>query len=187
MTTINALDLGLSGSTGTGSFVGSTSPTLVTPVLGAATATSLNFGGSSLSAYVQATTYVPTISFVTPGDLSVVYSLQDGFYTRVGNLVTVTFAVVFSPTYTTASGQFTVTLPISSVNNAKGYAYGTVFTSSITFPAGTTSPFIYVPNNSATLRVLCQGSATATVTFSTTQIVSGVPNYNVYGTVTYFV
>lgn len=43
MATINGLDLGLSGSTGTVHFVGSTSPTLVTPILGAATATSLAF------------------------------------------------------------------------------------------------------------------------------------------------
>jgi hypothetical protein len=34
MTTINSVDVGLSGSTGTGSFVGSTSPTLITPALG---------------------------------------------------------------------------------------------------------------------------------------------------------
>lgn len=34
MTTNNAVNVGLSGSTGTGSFVGSTSPTLVTPALG---------------------------------------------------------------------------------------------------------------------------------------------------------
>lgn len=34
MTTINAVGNGLSGSTGTGSFVGATSPTLVTPALG---------------------------------------------------------------------------------------------------------------------------------------------------------
>lgn len=34
MTTNNSVDIGLSGSTGSGSFVGSTSPTLITPVLG---------------------------------------------------------------------------------------------------------------------------------------------------------
>lgn len=43
MATNNELNLGLSGSTGTGTFVGSTSPTLVTPTLGAATGTSLTF------------------------------------------------------------------------------------------------------------------------------------------------
>ena len=34
MATNNAVNVGLSGSTGTGNFVGSTSPTLVSPVLG---------------------------------------------------------------------------------------------------------------------------------------------------------
>lgn len=43
MATNNAVNVGLSGSTGTGNFVGATSPTLVTPILGAATATSLAF------------------------------------------------------------------------------------------------------------------------------------------------
>lgn len=43
MTTINGVNLGLSGATGTVHFVGSTSPTLVTPTLGAATATSITF------------------------------------------------------------------------------------------------------------------------------------------------
>jgi len=42
MATNNQVNVGLSGSTGTGSFVGSTSPTLTTPTLGAATATSVN-------------------------------------------------------------------------------------------------------------------------------------------------
>lgn len=43
MATNNQVNVGLSGSTGTGTFVGSTSPTLVTPTLGAATGTTLTF------------------------------------------------------------------------------------------------------------------------------------------------
>jgi hypothetical protein len=43
MATNNSVDVGLAGSTGTVNFVGSTSPTLVTPILGAATATSVTF------------------------------------------------------------------------------------------------------------------------------------------------
>lgn len=43
MATQNAVDTSLSGQTGTSSFVGSTSPTLITPILGAATATSITF------------------------------------------------------------------------------------------------------------------------------------------------
>jgi len=43
MTTNNAVNVGLSGATGSGSFVGATSPTLVTPTLGVATATTIAF------------------------------------------------------------------------------------------------------------------------------------------------
>ena len=42
MATINIIGNALSGTTGTGNFVGATSPTLVTPTLGVATATSIN-------------------------------------------------------------------------------------------------------------------------------------------------
>lgn len=41
MSTINQVGVGLSGSTGTGAFVGATSPTLVTPVLGTPTSGTL--------------------------------------------------------------------------------------------------------------------------------------------------
>lgn len=47
MATINSVNTSLSGQTGTGGFVGSTSPTLVTPVLVAASATSLSFSPST--------------------------------------------------------------------------------------------------------------------------------------------
>jgi len=54
MTTNNIVNTSLSGQTGTGSFVGSTSPTLVTPTLGAANATSISF--SSTTGIVGTTT-----------------------------------------------------------------------------------------------------------------------------------
>jgi len=47
MATNDAVNVGLSGVTGTGNFVGATSPTLITPVLGVATATSLKFSGNN--------------------------------------------------------------------------------------------------------------------------------------------
>lgn len=42
MATQNAVNTSLSGQTGTGNFVGANTPTLITPVLGVATATSIN-------------------------------------------------------------------------------------------------------------------------------------------------
>jgi len=47
MPTNNQINSGLSGSTGTVNFVGTTSPTLITPILGAASATSLTFTSTS--------------------------------------------------------------------------------------------------------------------------------------------
>ncbi len=47
MATNNAVNTPLSGQTGTGNFVGATSPTLITPVLGVASATSLAFSSTS--------------------------------------------------------------------------------------------------------------------------------------------
>jgi hypothetical protein len=47
MTTNNGINTSLSGQTGTGEFVGSTSPTFITPILGAASATSLTLSSTS--------------------------------------------------------------------------------------------------------------------------------------------
>jgi len=46
MATNNAINVPLSGSTGTGTFVGNNSPTLVSPILGSATATSIYFNNT---------------------------------------------------------------------------------------------------------------------------------------------
>lgn len=115
MATNNAVNTSLSGQTGTGSFVGSTSPTLVTPVLGAASATSINFGGSSLSTNTASTSWTPVFTCVTPGNLSVSYTTQVGLYAQVGSIIIATFNISCTPTFSTASGFFRVTgLPVTS-------------------------------------------------------------------------
>jgi hypothetical protein len=76
-----------SGATGTTStnLVFSTSPTLVTPTLGAANATSINFGGTSLANYVEGT-FTPTVTLVGgAGNTTPVYTTNSGRYTRIGN------------------------------------------------------------------------------------------------------
>jgi hypothetical protein len=47
MATNNSVNVPLSGNTGTGTFVGANTPTLITPNIGAATGTSLNLGSST--------------------------------------------------------------------------------------------------------------------------------------------
>ncbi len=74
----------IASQTGTGTkFVVDTSPTLVTPVLGVASATSINFGGTALSVYAE-NTFVPTLTFTTG---SATLTSATGEYTKTGRAV----------------------------------------------------------------------------------------------------
>ncbi len=55
-------------------------------------------------------TWTPTLTFLTPGDLSVAYTLRTGTYIKIGSLVTVNWLVQTSAfTHTTASGIALIT------------------------------------------------------------------------------
>lgn len=182
MATNNNVNTPLAGQTGTGAFVGDVAPTFVTPNVGVATATSLDLGGGALSSYIPTTAWTPTITFVVPGDLSVVYGVQSGTYTRVGNLVFVTIDLEFTPTYTTASGNFRIGgFPINP-----GYSEGLQIinhSSNITYPAGRT----YVMLVTATTQVIMRGIGTAVANsaFSVTQFTTG-NTYSLRVSGTYF-
>ncbi len=165
MATNNQIDSPLSGNTGTVNYAGSTSPTFVTPVLGDATATSLNFGVSTLNYYGGFNTWVPTISFVTPNDLSVAYTTQHGFYSRIGNMVIATCTVTFAPTFTTSAGDFYIDgLPFTSNSTTGNIAVGSASTESIIFNAGYTCIRCQVLANSKFI-FPCQIKTAATTTF----------------------
>lgn len=80
--------LGGTTATGTGAVVRATSPTLVTPILGSASATSIALGGgTTLANYVEGT-FAPTVTLVGgAGNTVPVYSTNTGRYTRIGNRV----------------------------------------------------------------------------------------------------
>lgn len=169
--------------TGTGALVFANTPTLVTPVLGAATATSINFGGSTLNTYAESTSWTPTMTFATPGDLSIVYTTQVGTYSRIGNIVYLTFILAFTPTFTTASGSFQVTgLPFT----IGASCVGTVQYQTSAFPAGTT--YIYLRGTAAQslLTINASGSSTSTTAMTTTQVTTGAA-VTMLGTITHLV
>lgn len=177
MSTNNAVNTTLSGQTGTGTFVGATSPTLVTPNIGVATATSLTFGGSVLSAYTATTSFTPTVIFDTLGNLSVSYAEQVGFYSRIGSIVSFYVRLTFTPTYTTSAGNLRITgLPVPV--NASTIPVAAAFVSGVTFPAGATSVSAVGTNNGGSglgqYAFIGSGSAATIQTFSVTQFVSGV-------------
>lgn len=96
--------------TGTGVPVLQNSPTLVTPILGVAAATSINFGGTALHNYVEG---VWTPVFTGSGGGSATYVLQQASYTRIGNRVLFDASLFISAS--TLSGNITITgLPITA-------------------------------------------------------------------------
>ena len=174
MTTINSVGNILAGVTGTGNFVGANTPTLITPVLGAATATSINFGGSSLANYVATTPFTPTVTFGTPGDLTVAYSINSAFYIQIGSLVYFSMVLRFTPTYTTASGNIIfsglVITPSATVTNI----WDAVITDGATWPVGCTQIYANQISTSSNIQLVGIGSATNGSNFTTTNFPTSV-------------
>lgn len=161
------------GATGTTStnLVFSTSPTLVTPTLGVASATSINFGQDALNYYDEGT-FTPEFTFATPGDLSVVYSNQTGVYTRVGNIVNIQILIGVTPTYTTSAGAVNITgMPFTANATVIG-----ILTNSSTFayPASRTWIAGQIAASATILTINGMGSAAGATGLSVTQFPTGV-------------
>lgn len=75
-------------------------------------------------------TWTPAFTAATVGNLSVSYSFQNGVYTKIGNLVTVTgFVVTSAFTHTTASGVAQITgLPFTAIATVVQPHGGTSYT-----------------------------------------------------------
>lgn len=107
----------IASQTGTGTkFVVDTSPVLITPTLGVAAATSINFGGTALSTYAEGTW--------TPNDASgasLTLTVNYASYTRIGRVVFIQLYINYP---VTASGSAAAIggLPFTSLN-ASGNAY----------------------------------------------------------------
>lgn len=117
----------LTDETGSGAAVFANTPTLVTPVLGAATATSISFGNEALANYDEGT-FTPTVTLVGgAGNTTPVYSTNSGRYTRIGRMV-------FVDVYLTGdggnegagTGQINIALPVTASASLP----------TISFPAG---------------------------------------------------
>lgn len=71
---------------------------------------------NTLDDYEEVTPWTPVVTFATPGDLAVVYSLQSGGATKIGRQVFANYLISTSTfTHTTASGDLILTgLPFTS-------------------------------------------------------------------------
>ena len=145
-----------SGATGTTTtnLVFSTSPTLVTPTLGAALATSIKFGsGTNLSSYEEGT-WTPSqgAGLVVVGTFS-----SSGRYTKIGRLVTVHFSVSGSTSVAATAGDYITNnlpfttggvTPVGAASNANPN-----FSSIVTAGGTGVFPATAIPANAAAILV----------------------------------
>lgn len=149
------------------------SPTLVTPTVtglldaSAASAGQIKFPASqnasadanTLDDYEEGT-WTPVLTFATPGNLNVVYSVQVGTYTKIGRSVHLSFCLTTSTfTHTTASGDCQITgLPFTSLTLSGVSWVGAVIWQGIT-KAGFTDLNVQIGSNAALANLLISGSA----------------------------
>ncbi len=100
-------------------------------------------------------TWTPVLTFATPGDLAVSYTLQKGFYTKIGRLVMINLVIQTSAfSFTTASGACIITgLPFASNSNASFRAHAPLVFQGVN-KAGYTVVFGVLINSSSQLLVV---------------------------------
>lgn len=121
-------------------------------------------GANNLDDYEEGT-WTPTLTFVTPGDLNVVYGLRNGTYTKIGRLVIASFEITTTTfTFTTASGALTISGMPFTVGAIRGF--GSSRWNGIT-AAGYTD-MCFQPNPGTTTALLAASGSGSTFTFITT-------------------
>jgi hypothetical protein len=120
-------------------------------------------------------TFTPTMTFATPGNLSVSYSVQNGVYTRIGRLVIFDIALIFTPTFSTASGNMHLSLPFNAASDLSSAINVRNLSSSFTWPAGRTmASGLIDAAGAARLRLRSIGSAVGVGDFGVANVTSGV-------------
>jgi hypothetical protein len=130
-------------------------------------------------------TWTPVLTAVTPGNLSVTYGTQLGYWVRHGDLVTIYFSLQTSAfTHTTAAGAALITgLPFTSLNTPAISWPGQIGFGGIT-KAGYTQVNAGVSANSTQVTMLASGSGVAIANVNITDMPTGGTVF-LRGSVTY--
>lgn len=127
---------------------------------------------------VESGSWTPEITFFIPGDLSITYAIQTGYYTRRGNLWTLSFNMLTSSfTHTTASNFVRITgLPVTAANNTNGNWYGTMAFAGVT-KAGYTQFTPRLIANSNTMDISASGSGQSAADITAADMPSGTTQF----------
>lgn len=116
--------------------------------------------------------FTPTFTFGTPGDLSNVYTTQEGYFIRVGNMVWFQMRLAWTPTHTTASGNATFAgLPYTS--NPGRVPCSGIFTK-LDYGAGESCPMPRIGAASTTITISMQVDNGNPVNATTTHFATAV-------------
>ncbi len=131
---------------------------------------------SSTNAFVPITasegyqSFTPTISFETPGNLSVVYAFQSGQLITSGPVKFANISLSFTPTHTTAAGELEILgIPVPITIGMGGIVH-TVSNANLAYPTSKTALVPRPVNGSSIIQIFGQGTAQADVALSITQI-----------------
>lgn len=122
-------------------------------------------------------TWTPTFDFVTNGNLTRVYSLQNGIYTKIGGMITIQATLTISTfTFTTASGNALLGgLPFA--NGSTHNAAGTIRWRGITKANYTHVVPILVPSTTNILMYTCGSAQTPAIIAAADMPTGGTPEF----------
>jgi hypothetical protein len=137
---------------------------------------------------ITETSWTPTFSFATVGNLSVAYVTQQGNYLQIGNIVFFNFDLAFTPTFTTSSGSALISSFPVSANASNGYSFYTMLSNNtnFTFTSGYTYLAGEIHSGSTNSFFVEGGSGKAFATLTTTSFATGTA-YEFLGSGFYFV
>jgi hypothetical protein len=102
----------------------------VNNTLGAISATSINFGGSTLSTYTASTSFTPNLAF-GGASTGIMYSTQNGVYARIGSCVYVWITLILTSKGSATGTAAILNLPFANASNTG--ILGSVLVSNVTY------------------------------------------------------
>jgi hypothetical protein len=141
---------------------------------------------SQLLNWYEQGTWTPVLTFQTPSDLAVAYTVQVGSYTRIGNRVILQgFLVLSSFTYTTTSGYLKITgIPFNATTATGHQNYGSLQFGGITKVGYTNFVTSIEPGLNNAIIIYCSGSGLTPDYVSASNMPSG-SNVSLKFTMTY--
>ena len=131
----------------------------------------LNIASSSATgSFYEEGAWTPTLTFATPGDLSVAYAAQSGAYVRIGKFVLLSFDLQFTPTFTTASGTLYINGSWPTVGSIQGAGVINA-TTNVSMPAG---QYWIASVIDTTMRLVASGASAGSAFIMASNIASGI-------------